>query len=251
MKIIQITDLHISPKNEFPRGIDVRQNFLNILAAAKDKNPDLLVITGDVCYDTPSEETCIWVKRQLDSTGLPYKVIAGNHDNPIMIASVFGNEAHLHGGEPFWKESFERIEFYFLETSSGYFSKQQLEWLKSQLKSGQEIAVIFMHHPPFLCGVQYMDIHWSLKDSEPLQEVLFSSERNILVFCGHYHVERTIIRQNVTVHITPSTYSQMKWDTAEFEVDHDRVGFREIIIRKDGAVESTVVYLDGTKKEIP
>ena len=52
MRIIQITDLHIDEKGEFPFNINVRKNFTNILKRVRDLEPDHLVLTGDLCYRT-------------------------------------------------------------------------------------------------------------------------------------------------------------------------------------------------------
>ncbi|MBK8568412.1 MAG: hypothetical protein IPN76_35180 [Saprospiraceae bacterium] len=39
MKLIQITDLHVASEGEFTHGVDVRQNFLDILQAVKSFAP--------------------------------------------------------------------------------------------------------------------------------------------------------------------------------------------------------------------
>ena len=50
MKLIQITDLHVASEGEFTHGVDLRQNFLDILKAAQSFSPDLLILSGDHIY---------------------------------------------------------------------------------------------------------------------------------------------------------------------------------------------------------
>ena len=93
MRIIQLTDLHVGEAGELGYGVDVRANFLKILDAARQLNPDRIVVTGDLCMHTGSAPVYEWMKAQLDDTGIGYEVISGNHDTPTLLSEVFGLEA--------------------------------------------------------------------------------------------------------------------------------------------------------------
>lgn len=247
MKIIQITDMHVAGETEFTHGVDVRQNFLDILKAARSFAPHLLVLTGDLCYDKPDEQVYRWMKGYLDLLNIPYAIIAGNHDDPALLASVFNIEHLLVKEELYFKRVIGNNTVLFLETSAGYVSPTQLLWLNHELSRLKKDTVIFMHHPPLIGGVPHMDLNYPLRNMEAVQEILFNFPHHISVFCGHYHVEKLLNIKNLTVHITPSTYFQMKWDVQQFSIDHLRIALREINLRKDGVVESAVVYYDGHK----
>ena len=89
MRIVQLTDLHIGLENEDTYGVDVRHNFLQILDKAKAQRPDLLVISGDLCYRDGDARIYEWIKGHLDQSGLPYEVMSGNHDDPVLLARSF------------------------------------------------------------------------------------------------------------------------------------------------------------------
>ena len=95
MKIIQITDQHIGKEKEDTYGVDVRQNFLDVLDTAKARQPDYLVLTGDFCYLNSEIEVYKWVKLHLDLLNIPYNIISGNHDNSKELAKIFQVEDSL------------------------------------------------------------------------------------------------------------------------------------------------------------
>jgi Icc protein len=247
MKIIQITDLHIGEEGENTHGVDVRQNFQNILATIRPLSPDLIVLTGDLCLNTGNELTYQWVRSHLDFLEIPYTAIGGNHDLSPLLAKAFHIPHLLVGNELFYKRKFGNQTIFFLETSLGEASKKQLEWLDNELKEINQDAVIFMHHPPVIGGVPFMDNKYALRNMSEVQSILFNFPHHLTIFCGHYHVEKTLCARTLTVHITPSTYFQIDAHAQGFKVDHFRVAFREINLRDDGVVESSVIYQEGNK----
>lgn len=249
-KIVQITDLHIGQEGEATMGVDVRKNFKDLLSATRKLGPDLVVITGDLCFDVGSERVYKWVRSHLELLSLDYVVIAGNHDVPGLLAHSFSLEHLMIGDELFFRREVNRRPVLFLGTAAGVVSPTQLGWLKIELSKIGKDAVIFMHHPPVRGGVPFMDGKHALRNMPELQEVLFNFPHHLTIFCGHYHVEKTIILKNLTVHITPSAYFQIDWKEQGFKVDHHRIGLREIVLRDDGAVESTVIYQEGNKTPV-
>lgn len=247
MKIVQITDLHVAGENDVTNGVDVRRNFLDVLKAARNASPDLLVLSGDLCYNQADEGIYAWIRSHLDFIKIPYAIIAGNHDNSEVMAKAFNLEHLLVSGELYYKRETKTNSLLFLETSTGYVSEEQLIWLEHELAQLEKDSVIFMHHPPVIAGVPHMDNNFPLHNMEVLQEVLFRVPHHLSIFCGHYHVERTLCLKNLTVHITPSTYFQIDWRHEEFKVDHLRIAMREIEIHPNGTVASTVIYFEGNK----
>jgi Icc protein len=247
MKIVQISDLHIANEGTQTFGVDVRQNFLSILKAVKGISPDLLVLSGDLCFDTGDAGIYQWIKSHLDFLKIPYAVISGNHDDPVILAEVFGIEHLLVGSELYFKRSLGKHTLLFLETSKGIASNAQLDWLAHELGTLKNDAVVFMHHPPIQGGVPHMDINYPLRNMEEVQRLFYGFPHHVSIFCGHYHVEKVVCSKNMTVHITPSLYFQMDWHQEGFKVDHFRIALREIVLRENGGVESTVVYQEGNR----
>lgn len=242
MRIAQITDLHIGEEGELPFDVDVRRNFCKVLEAVKHLQVDQMVISGDLCLREGDAEIYKWIKAQLAPLSIPYHIISGNHDNPELLAQLFELTTDLHDDALYFTRSFDQHTIIFLDTTTGHMPLVQREWLRQQLADLDREAIIFMHHPPLAGGVPHMDNHYPLQNREEVQAVLFDHPYPITIFCGHYHVEKTMQLENLTVYITPATYFQIDQFSEAFAVDHKRPGFR-IIDLENGLLRHTVRYL--------
>lgn len=242
MRIVQITDLHVGQPGEDTYGIDVRANFLKIKAAIEQLQPDHLVLSGDLCYRTGERTIYKWIREHLNQLNIPYDLISGNHDDPVLLAEAFGIMELLKNRELYFSRIIHGRPFLFLDTTTGVVSERQLKWLQEKLDDLDQPLVIFMHHPPLFADVPFMDGQHALKNKKDVQDILFSFKKEITVFTGHYHVEKTVRKKNVVVHITPSCFFQIDQHSEEFKVDHHRIGLREIKL-VDGLIMNTVKYL--------
>ena len=247
MKIVQLTDLHIPSEGEDTHGVDVLQNFQDIINTVRELSPDLVVVSGDVCLQKGDAAIYQWVRSHLDFLRIPYTAIGGNHDDPVLLANAFQIGHLLKGNELYYARELNGQPVFFLETSYGFVSENQLAWLHEELSVLEKDAVIFMHHPPLSGGVPFMDNNHALRNMDEVQAILFNFPHHLTIFCGHYHVDKTICKKNLTVHITPSTYFQIDGKAEGFKVDHYRIVCRDINLRSDGAVDSMVIYRDGNK----
>ncbi len=243
MRIAQITDLHIAPLGVATRDIDVRANFLRILTAAAETEPDYLMLTGDLCYHDGQMEVYQWIREQLDKTALPYGIIGGNHDDIPLMVSVFDEwAAHLHHDELYY---IPHPGIICLDTAKGCCRRRQWDWLKDTLDAYRDHTdlLIFMHHPPAPAGVRYMDDHYPFQEQETAMKLFSEFPGRIAVFSGHYHAERTVQMDNTTLYVTPSIFFQIGPDAAEFKVDHRRPAWRDIHWTRQG-LTTAVRYLD-------
>jgi Icc protein len=246
MRIIQLTDIHLGFDGEYTRGVDSRKNFLDIIQAISAQHPDLLVITGDICYKAPFQEIYDWVEEILVELPFDVRIIGGNHDDIGMIPMRFlpikgddHDERYFDLHLPLY-----RTNVMFLDTHSAVMSETQLSFLRKKLQSADKRVVIFMHHPPVLAGVGYMDINHAFRSREKFAEVLREVGVKPIIFTGHYHVEKTIVTEEAIVHITPSTFFQIKQDQPEFAVDHHNIAYRLIDLSIKSMMHR-VEYLPG------
>lgn len=246
MKIVQITDLHIGQRTDDTFKVDVRNNFLNILGEVKFAKADHLVVSGDLCFRDGEKSIYSWIKARLARLRIPYDIVPGNHDAVPLLKEVFNLEHLCKGNELFFAKKIGKTTCLFLDSSKAEHSKNQLKWLKRQLKNAKNDLIIFMHHPPVKAGVPFMDNHHSLQDMETLQNILFECPYNINIYCGHYHVEKTIRIRNLMIQITPSTFFQIDQATTEFKIDHRDIALREIELNGQ-SLRSTVRYFPGNK----
>ena len=72
-RILQLTDTHIGDKD----NTDLHYKFMDL--TIKDANPDMIVVTGDV-FTFASRGTAKEFFKFLDSYGVPWTIMFGNHD---------------------------------------------------------------------------------------------------------------------------------------------------------------------------
>lgn len=242
MTIAHITDLHVGREGEHPYEVDVRSRFRRIVAALAVEQLDVVVIGGDLCYRDGAEEIYAWIRGELSPLKAPVYVVPGNHDESELLARSFGLEGELKGGKLYYRREVQSRALIFLDTADATLSADQLSFLEKSLAEGRgEPALVFMHHPPVKAGVYYMDLKYPLLNREEVQKSIDGT--GCAVFCGHYHVDKTVSIGNLTVYITPSTFVQIDQKAKEFTIDHRRIGWRRI--RAEGEkIVTTVHYVE-------
>lgn len=243
LTIAQVTDMHIGPSDVSYRGINPRQQFLNVLQALEPKNLDVLVLSGDLAANEGEPEAYVWIKQTLATFHCPYIVMAGNHDHAIRMKRTFElSDNDIANNMLYFSRSIKGRRLLFLDSSPYRVSKHQLEWLETQLIESNEPALLFIHHPPLKCECPFMDEHHPLQNSGEVWKVLerFSHISNI--FCGHYHTEKTVIKDGKLIYLTPSTIFQIDAEKPEFAIAHTKPGWR-IIKWKGTKVSTQVEYL--------
>lgn len=239
-RIAHITDLHITSNNTLNNGIDVRQNFVNVLnSVTADGNIDLIVIGGDICHKVTDLEVLNWVKSQLDNTGIRYRIIPGNHDESKVLAQVFDLENEMEDDRLFFWDELDFGKIFYLDTSTGELPMHQLAWVDEECGKSYQKFLLFMHHPPVNANVPFMDEHHALGNMNQVQKILRNINNIQGIFCGHYHNERTVRLYNHMVMITPSTYAQFDDSESELKLIPSPIGWRKIIW--DGSYLNTFV----------
>ena len=246
MRIIQITDLHIGGPEEFPFQVDVRSNFLRILDEVEKYEHDLLVISGDLCYQDGEVPIYEWIRSELEKRQLKYVVIPGNHDDAQMMVETFELPCELRQNF-FFNLPEPAPPVVFLNSGPGVLDSLQLEALQAYLKQTQQSICLFIHHPPLPMGVPYMDDNHAMRATEDLIAVLTTHPYPISIFTGHYHVEKSLRWKNLDIHITPSCFFQIDWKEQDFAVDHHRCALRWI--EWDGTqLQHGLRYIEGVQQ---
>ena len=213
-RIVQLTDLHLyeDPDARFYE-IPTRELFQDVVAHVEQNagRVDHLVVTGDhtnddlaVTYEAvrdilqpwqrPGPGSCPGTTRTAprcaprSPTGSPatgaerinFSFTAGD-------ALCLGLDTHVPGKVP------------------GHIGADQIEWVEAQLEAHDAATVVlFMHHPPILLGLAWMD-RIGLAGREQLQDLVLRDPRIRLVCCGHVHHESSHRVGAATVVTTPST----------------------------------------------
>ena len=232
MLLTLVADPHIAASPTDTHGVDTRANFSRVVQRVRDLRPDRVVLLGDYSARHPRKADVEWVCSRMRLAEVPFEAIVGNHDTGRHVAEVCGPAGGLIGEQLYFRRNFEGMRALFLDTSAGRLDAEQLDWLKLDIAGARGPILVFMHHPPLLAGVPYMDDNHALRDpGGELYDTLFSGVTPVHVFCGHYHNARTVSVGPHTVHLCPSTYFQVDAAEAEFAVvGHAMPGIRHVEI---------------------
>jgi 3',5'-cyclic-AMP phosphodiesterase len=240
LNIAQISDLHVAREGTDFRAVDTRGTLLRVLKDVADCAPEYLVLSGDLCADEGDKATYRWVKEKVDALGIPYFVMAGNHDDSRVLADTFGVASLLHDGELYYREELGGEPVIFADTARAEMSDAQFEWFAGQIRDG--VRLVFIHHPPIAAGVRYMDANYPFRQTDQMRDLFDHVEHPTTVFCGHYHADQIVQRGNVSVFVTPSLAYQIDPDADDLVVDHRIPAWRKITV--DGVrIVTSVRYL--------
>jgi 3',5'-cyclic AMP phosphodiesterase CpdA len=161
-RLTQISDTHLAR-----RLTSLTDNFHRVSEHIDAKRPDLVVNSGDLAFDGPTNRDDLEFARELhDALPAPCRYLPGNHDigdNPTQVGPVPSQPATEQDrktfiavfGEDRWR--FEAAGWCFIGLNSlvmntGLASEaEQFDWLASQLSGthGKPVA-LFLHKPLFL-----------------------------------------------------------------------------------------------------
>ncbi len=246
MRLALITDLHVDLSGQESFGVDTAANTLAVLAKLAELKIDHLVVLGDICLKKPQIEVYTWFHVQLKLLGVPYTIIPGNHDDLLMMEKEL--DLDITDGHHFGMVPFENFDFLCLDTSPGLVSMNQLSWLGKRMEQSKgPVQFVLMHHPPCWMDVPYMDSQHSLQNGAEVMEIFQRCTIPVVVYCGHYHVEKERQINHVRTMVSPSCYFQLDSFCEDFKIDHHQIAFR-ILDLEDSGVRSSLHYLPGHLK---
>lgn len=246
LRIVQMTDVHVGPTPKPVHNINAQAHFLRVLQHLQDMSEelDLLVVSGDLAQERGEPKAYAWLREQLDKSLLPYVIMTGNHDVLSHMQTAFSlPESDIQENAYFYKKILKNRPLLFLDSGPYRVSKIQLDWLQQQcqLHADQE-CLLFVHHPPLPALCQFMDASHGLRNSQETWQVLRAQTNISHIFCGHYHTERTLVRDGKVIYITPSTTIQIDTRTEDFAIEHRMPAYR-IVEWSDDTLYSHVHYL--------
>lgn len=222
--IAQISDTHIRLPGQLIEGRVDTFAYLSVCIArinALPQPPDLVVASGDLA-DTGSAAEYRRIKSELERLAMPYCVMPGNHDLRAPMREVFANTVALPvsgNGHLQYAVELDALRVLCLDTldegkESGWLCIDRLDWLHDQLAANGKPTLIFLHHPPFDCGIPGMDAI-KLGNPDALAEVLMEHDHVIGLSSGHVH--RSVFTQwaGLPACICPSPAHQIHLDTNE------------------------------------
>jgi Icc protein len=237
--LFYFTDTHLHEATPGEHGADAHKNWNEILSELKLRNPDGVIFGGDIGAFSAYPE---FFEALSDYKNL--KVTPGNHDTSAHVRLFFPQQS-VHSESGFYHDDeSENLKWLFLDSATDKISAEQLEWLKSQLATTDKEVILFIHHP-ILAVDSPVDRKYPLENRDAVKDLLLRHQKQVTVFCGHYHVEDETSEGNIRQFVTPAVSYQIKKGTVEMEGDASYLGYRMIYV--DGNTidtETVVLYTD-------
>jgi len=214
MLIAQITDTHIKRRGRLAYGnvLDTSTCLKNVVKHCNEFNPtiDLVFVTGDLT-DSGQLEEYEEFNKILGDLKVPWFVIPGNHDNKQILMNFFDEHKYLPRNQKFCNYVIDKYPFVLIGLDTtvsgenyGEFCIERLQWLDINLKRYlSKPILLFMHHPPFVTGIDGMD-NQNLKNSSRFFEILRSYPQVKHIACGHVHRASETVIDGVGISIAPN-----------------------------------------------
>ena len=216
LTIAQISDLHVSRPGELVFGrIDTAANLRRCIEqiVALPVRPDAIVASGDL-VNAGSHEEYRLLRELLAPLPMPVYLVAGNHDERINLRGAFPDHVYLpREGKLHYSVDIDGLRLVMLDTvvpgeDGGALDGAQLAWLQRTLAMDVP-TVIFMHHPPCMTGISYMDrIALAAADALKLEKLIERFPNVHGVCCGHVHRSVIVRWGGTTVGVCPSSAFQ-------------------------------------------
>jgi 3',5'-cyclic-AMP phosphodiesterase len=228
---------------------------IDAIAASLDKYRDIdaVIVTGDVAEDGDPTSYAHF-RTEIERLNLDYFVIPGNHDHRENMRRSFGDLGYMPKSGPLsWSREFADFHLVGLDTlipgqGGGVLDVQSLAFLASAIEtSNAKPVLIAMHHPPFQCGVHFMD-RIGLNNAAALAEVLAGAQVEVRVICGHLHCMNVSMVGGSVAISAPSTANVFPVDyRADASVGFMTQSGGYMLHDWDGGFKSTYVEIaDGT-----
>lgn len=195
MKLIHITDLHITKAGEKLFGREAIDTLRACIADINKHHSDaeLCIITGDLTHNGDTESFSR-LKAELDKLTVPHHKILGNHDTRELAHEYFPDMEKDANGYLQKVVMTSRGAFILMDTleegtHEGVYGADRQAWLAQQLDAYKHHPVyLFMHHAPFTTGLKAMDTIGVRDEHAKALRLIVNQYDNIKhLFFGHYH----------------------------------------------------------------
>lgn len=152
--------------------------------------PELLLHTGDIAYDSGTEQEFIdkfFVVYSSMLSEMPFYGSIGNHDHTTDSAAPYKDlfETPKNSGtEDYYSFNYDNTHFVSLNSNLDYsVGSDMYEWLDADLAATtKKWVIVYFHHPPYSSGE-----HGSSPELQSILVPLFEEHNVDLVLNGHDH----------------------------------------------------------------
>ena len=235
--IVYITDLHLDETVPFDNGVDARNNWTRILNDIASRAIDQLIFGGDIGEPSAYE----WFFDSVKNYSGKLYLTLGNHDQYEIVKNYYSNKFEESNSELFYDHEDNNFNYIYLDSSSDKISDVQLNWLRKEIAAATKKIILFIHHP--VLGLDTaVDREFPLQNRDIVKKVLLSSEKEIKIFSGHYHMEERIAEDNITQYITPSGSFQIEKTKDKIRINKSRFGYRLIELERTNIKTKLIMF---------
>lgn len=265
--IAQMTDIHVGfdPAAQ-PEELNLTRFRITLDRLLHGPNvPDLLVLSGDIT-DHGDDESFAKTAALLADCPFPIIPLVGNHDSRAGLLGAFPQVQPADGGFVHYViDAPLGLRLICLDTleegrHGGAFCELRARWLADRLAEAPDRpTLIFMHHPPVVAGIDWMDPSPDEAWMERLRTVLEGQSQVLAIHCGHLHRPIATRFAGIPLGVTPSvaplvamdlspidqgvpdnrelisaeppTYALHRWDGTNLVSHYERVGDWEVLAR--------------------
>ena len=210
MLIAQLTDIHVG----FEPGSGAEElNRRRLRAVVKRLRalplaPDMLVLSGDLT-DRGDARSFADLAEDLGEWPAALLPMVGNHDSREELLRTFP-DCPSEGGFIHYAVERGGLRVILLDTfepgrHGGAFCPARAEWLAGQLAAHPDTpTLIFMHHPPVACGIDWMDPAPGEAWIARFAQAVAGHGQIVAIHCGHLHRTAHTGFRGIPLGVTPS-----------------------------------------------
>lgn len=248
LQLLHITDPHLCAAADARlHGWHVMDAFEAVLAQALARHPrfDALVLGGDL-VDDESRAGYARLDRRLAALKRPVLAMAGNHDDPALMAATL-DHASVHGCLELGDWRLYALDSHVEGRESGCVGAEQRARLDQQLRADPRPSVVFVHHPPCPLDSAWIDAI-GLLDAQALRQLLACHSQVRAVVCGHAHQSAHRALGAIDCWITPATMRQFRPGSPDFAEDREQApGYRLLELQPGGRVDTRTVRVEEAR----
>jgi len=225
MKIVQMSDLHISGPNFVPNWAE------NVLAIMTSVEPDVVIVTGDITDDGYVQEYDV-AKRYIDRIEAEnVMVVPGNHDVRNEGDKLF--EEIFQTRFPHYKD--DKVVILGIDSAEpdvddGRVGRSSYSYIRERLSPAKEIKILAMHHHLIPIPATGRERNIPVDAGDVLRLCIDLGVD--IVFSGHKHMP-WVWKLESTYFITAGTATSRRLKGRYYpsfyilEIDEDRVLLKE------------------------
>lgn len=227
--IAQITDTHVGFEPEAGENEFNFVRFRNVLGhlLSQPVQPDMLILSGDLT-DGGQPDCYARIRDLIDDCPFPVHVMPGNHDSRDALLDAFPNCPTADGFAQFAIECGEGsnalrvlcLDSFEPGRHGGAFCETRAKWLADELAAHPDTpTVIFMHHPPVVAGIEWMDPSPNEDWFKRFHDTVRGHRQIISIQAGHLHRPLHAVVEGIPLSVTPAVAPAVALDLRPIDAD--------------------------------